>query len=63
MRRTCNRGSTNPEYKSTSQDLTDTKRVEKTPEYRLRGIKVRFQQESKFFYIKATQSESLRSIF
>jgi hypothetical protein len=25
MRRTCNRGSTNPEYKSTPQDLTDKK--------------------------------------
>jgi hypothetical protein len=24
-RRTCNRGSTNPEYKSTPQDLTDQK--------------------------------------
>jgi hypothetical protein len=25
MRHTCNRGSTNPEYKSTPQDLTDEK--------------------------------------
>jgi hypothetical protein len=25
MRRTCNRGSTNPKYKSTPQDLTDKK--------------------------------------
>jgi hypothetical protein len=25
MRRTCNRGSINPEYKSTPQDLTDKK--------------------------------------
>jgi hypothetical protein len=28
MRRTCNRGSTNPEYKSTPQDLTDEKSEE-----------------------------------
>jgi hypothetical protein len=62
MRRTCNRGSTNPEYKGTPQDLTD-KKVEKTQGCRLRGIKVRFQQESKFFCIKVTNSESLRLIF
>jgi hypothetical protein len=42
MRRTYNWGSTNPEYKSTPQDLTD-KKVEKTLECRLGGIKVTFQ--------------------
>jgi hypothetical protein len=40
MRRTCNRGLTNPEYKSTPQDLID-KRVEETPECRLKGFKIR----------------------
>jgi hypothetical protein len=62
MRHTYNRGLTNPEYESTQQDLTD-KTGEMTQECRLRGIKVRFQQESKFFCIKATNRESLRSRF
>jgi hypothetical protein len=34
-----------------------------TQECRLRGIKVRSQQESRFFCIKATNSEFLRSMF
>jgi hypothetical protein len=62
MRHTCNRGSTNPKYKSTPQDLTDKKGGDDSG-CRLRGIKVRFQQESRFFCIKATNSESLKSIF
>jgi hypothetical protein len=40
MRHTCNKGLTNPEYKSTQQDLTDEK--SENQECRLRGIKVRF---------------------
>jgi hypothetical protein len=48
IRRTCNRGLTNPEYESTQQDLTD-KTGEMTQECRFRGIKVRFQQEYKSF--------------
>jgi hypothetical protein len=62
MRRTYKRGLTNPEYESTQQDLTD-KISGTTQECRLRGIKVRFQQEVKFFCIKATNGESLRSRF
>jgi hypothetical protein len=62
MRRTYNKGLTNPEYKSTPQDLTEEK-VEKTQECKHKGIKVRFQQESKFFCIKPTNSESLRLMF
>jgi hypothetical protein len=38
MRHTCNKGLTNPEYKSTPQTM---KRVEKTQECRLRGFKIR----------------------
>jgi hypothetical protein len=34
-----------------------------TQECRLRGIKVRSQQESRFFCIKTTNSEFLRSMF
>jgi hypothetical protein len=49
MRRTCNRGLTNPEYESTQQDLTD-KTSGTTQECRLRENKVRFQQEVKFFF-------------
>ena len=34
MKLSCNRGSTNPEYKSTQQDLTKVT-IDKTQEYRL----------------------------
>jgi hypothetical protein len=63
MRRTCNRGSTNPEYKSTPQDLPDEKGWRQLRNAGLGESKVRFQQESMFFCIKANNSESLRSMF
>jgi hypothetical protein len=63
MRRTCNRGSINPEYESTPQDLTDEKGWRRLRNAGSGKIKVRFQQKSRFFCIKATNSESLRSMF
>jgi hypothetical protein len=62
MRHTCNRGSTNPEYKSTPQDLTDKKGGEES-EMQAQGKQDEVPARFKFFCIKATNSESLRSMF
>jgi hypothetical protein len=62
MRRTYNKGLTNPEYKSTPQDLTDEKGGEDS-RMQAQGNQGEDVVESKFFCIKATTSESLRSTF
>jgi hypothetical protein len=76
QRRSCNRvwntlvhethlqqGFNKPWVRKYSTRLNRRNRVKTTQECRLEGIKVRFQQESRFFCIKATNSEFLRSMF
>jgi hypothetical protein len=58
MRCTYNKGLTNPKYKSTPQDLTNEKGGEES------GMQAQGNQgEFPFICIKATNTESLRSMF
>jgi hypothetical protein len=62
MRRTYNKGLTNPEYKSTPQDLTDKKGGEDSG-LQAQGIQGKALARIKSFAEKLTISESLLSIF